>query len=287
LLGNQTAGDVLAAIRELAAGGIEFHAQIVLCPGVNDREVFYKTYRDLFGLNDSILSVAAVPVGLTKFRTSAAQSLRGFTGEEARGEIEEAAGWQRECRQHIGRRFIYPSDEFYVLAGAPFPPDEANDGFAQYENGVGICRKFLDDWHKEKINAVSGKKDFCVVCGCSALPALADALAETEAALGGRNRLLAVENEFFGKTVTVTGLLTGQDILRKINTLSDKPSRVVLPGIALKSKAEPVFLDGMAADEMARALAGVELSIAWSAAQLKHILYEGRGGGIGRKTGDD
>jgi putative radical SAM enzyme (TIGR03279 family) len=274
LLGNQAACDLLVLVEELAAAGIKFHAQVVLCPGLNDREIFDKTYHDLLDLNESVLSVAAVPAGLTRFCPPAAKGLRAFTSAEAREVIEQAASWQKECRQSIGRHFVHPSDEFYVLAGLPFPAAECYDGFAQYENGVGICRKFLDDWQKARIATEGSPKEACVVCGRSAEAVLSGAMAEIEAALGVRHRLLVLENDFFGGTVTVTGLLTGRDILNGINKLPARPRRIVLPGIALKSQAEPLFLDGMAVGDLARSLAGAKLKIAWSASELKSILCE-------------
>ncbi|MDR2005926.1 MAG: DUF512 domain-containing protein [Acidaminococcales bacterium] len=273
LLGNRDAGGVLGLIKELTSAGVKFHAQVVLCSGLNDREIFAETYRDLLNLNNGILSVAAVPVGLTKFRPPYAKDLRSFTGGEAREIIEQISRWQKECRQNIGRRFIYPADEFFVLAGLPFPAAEDYDGFAQYENGVGISRVFLDDWRKKKVNPGAAPKQACVVCGRSAQTALAGMLAETETALKAGHRLLVVENDFFGDTVTVTGLLTGRDILRSINKLPVKPRRIVLPGIALKSKTEKVFLDDMALDEIERALLDAKVEIAWDAAELKNLLY--------------
>ncbi|MDR3349028.1 MAG: DUF512 domain-containing protein [Acidaminococcales bacterium] len=272
LFGSPAAAGALGLIEELAGAGIKFHAQVVLCPGLNDGEIFAATYRDLLRLHGGILSVAAVPVGLTKFRPPSAAKLRPFTGREAQGTIERIVRWQKECRQNIGRNFIYPSDEFFVLAGQPFPPAECYDGFAQYENGVGIGRVFLDEWRAVKINAGAAPEEACVVCGKSARAALAEVMAEIETAFMVRHRLLAVENDFFGDTVTVTGLLTGQDILRSINKLVVKPGRVVLPGVALKSETEKVFLDDMALNEMERALSGIRVEVAWNASELKNLL---------------
>ncbi len=268
LIRNKRAGEILSCIKRLAAGGIEFHTQVVLCPGINDGAVLQKTFHDLFAFNSSILSMAVVPVGLTKY--SRADGLRAFTEEEAKILVDTVTAWQKACRAEIGRAFIYPSDEFYVQAKKPVPRAKDYDGFPQYENGVGIIRKFLDEWQEEKIPLPVKQPDTFVVCGLSAQQVLAPLLEEINRQTGSKHCLLPVENVFFGHTVTVTGLLTGQDIMRKIMSLPQMPVRVIIPGLALRAQEED-FLDGMHIKDLEKNIP-CTVKVAQGAAGLKRLL---------------
>ena len=260
LIRNNRAGEVLKTLKELGAGGIKFHTQIVLCPGINDGLILEKSFKDLFSLNDSVLSIAVVPVGLTKFCQN---PLRNFNKDEAKDVVAKIRQWQEECRTSIGRSFIHAADEFYVLADEDFPAAQFYDGFCQYENGIGICRKFIDEWQATKtvtLNAADRK----IVCGQSAQKVL-------NGLLGKDGVILPVQNEFFGHSVTVTGLLTGNDIIEAVNKLENKPECVIIPGIALKSKSEQIFLDDMGLHEVKQAV-GCDLKVIYEAGELKKFL---------------
>lgn len=270
LIKHRQAGDILSHMQELADGGIQFHTQVVLCPTYNDAKVLEKTFQDLFAMNDSVLSMAVVPVGLTKYR-KINDSLRTFTHLEAKQTVTMISSWQEKCRKEIGRSFIYPSDEFYALAQIDLPEAVNYDGFPQYENGVGICRKFIDEWHKANIDFSSSLDDIYVVCGKSAENILKGLLLELTLATKVNYNLLAVENVFFGSSVTVTGLLTGKDILNTLDKLEKKPKRVIIPGIALRD--EKVFLDDINIETFYSELP-YEVKIANNATELKSFLLK-------------
>lgn len=270
MIKNKYAGQVIDHIKELAAGGIKFHTQIVLCPTFNDEKVLEQTFKELFSMNDSILSMAVVPVGLTKYRRKN-DVLRTFTTQEAKKVVDSISCWQKKCRDEIGRSFVYPSDEFYVLANEDFPIAEYYDGFQQYENGIGICRKFIDEWHAFSIDSFDVLEDVYVVCGKSAQNVLQKLINELTNITAVKYNLLTVENKFFGDTVTVTGLLTGNDILDSVKELGNKPKRLIVPGIALRE--DRVFLDDVSIKDFCNSLP-YEVKIANTATQLKKFLVE-------------
>ncbi len=269
LLGNRNAGQLLCRMQHMAAKGIKFHTQVVLCSEINDGAVLEKTYLDLLAMHDSVLSVAVVPVGMTKYRQEL-EDLPGFDKEQAQKVVKQIAFWQEECRKNLGRSFIYPADEFYVLAGMDFPPARHYDGFPQYENGIGIARKFIDEWVEENVLAVSKAIDTCVVCGKSAESILQPLINELNKVVNSKHYLLAVENIFFGDSVTVTGLLTGQDIINAVLVLPDKPERLIIPGVALR-KDEDLFLDGFTGQQVKKVI-DCPVKVAYSAAELKGLL---------------
>ena len=263
IIRNKRAGEVLSILKELGAENIKFHTQIVLCPDINDNDILEKSFCELFAINDCILSMAVVPIGLTKFCTN---SLKAFTKTTAKKIVQQITKWQKECRANLGRSFVYASDEFYVLAGEAFPPTEYYDDFCQYENGVGICRKFIDEWHSIKTDKRNTVDEYLVVCGQSAHSILAGLL-------GTKQLLLPVRNKFFGLSVTVSGLLTGQDIVDAVKELSHKPKCLLIPGIALKNKKEQIFLDDMSLTKFKESV-NCDVKVIYEAAQLKRMLYK-------------
>ncbi len=272
LLRSKRAGELLSSLKRLADGGIQFHTQVVACPGINDGQVLEQTFCDLRKLDKAVLSMAVVPVGLTKYRAKSPE-LRTFMPNEAAEIVRTVALWQEECRKTIRRSFIYASDEFYIQAGIDIPPTKNYDGFPQYENGVGIVRKFIDEWREEKIPLLGQKAHTGVICGMSAQSILQPLLDAGNREFGGGHYLVPVKNDFFGDLVTVTGLLTGQDIIKAVMKLPEYPQRLVLPGITLRDH-EDIFLDGMALGAFRENLS-CELEVAHGAAELKRLLWGG------------
>lgn len=270
MLGNPRAGGIMKQLRDLTDSGIDLHTQVVLCPGLNDGAVLERTVADLYALAPAVLSLAVVPVGLTRHRAGRAP-LRGFTPAEADAVIDAIAAWQERCRAETGSTFVYLADEFYLAAGRPIPDYEHYDEFPQLENGVGIVRSFLREWADTAIpgtgHAAPLRLD--VVCGVSAAAILAPLLAGL--ALPGLSvRIVSVTNAFFGPDVTVTGLLTGGDILAALQAAGPDRDGVIIPGVALR-KGENIFLDGRGPDDLAAAL-GVPVRAAHFAADLKGLL---------------
>jgi NifB/MoaA-like Fe-S oxidoreductase len=145
MLGNKTAGNIMERLRFLIDNGIQINAQIVLCPGINDREQLDRSIEDLMTLWPGVESVAVVPVGLTKFMPDD-RGMRVVQSHEANRIIEQLKPYQRACREKFGVRFVYASDEVYLLAGEKLPSAPFYDGYPQYANGVGISRAFSMMW---------------------------------------------------------------------------------------------------------------------------------------------
>ncbi|MDR3588953.1 MAG: DUF512 domain-containing protein [Negativicutes bacterium] len=274
MLGNPRARDIMPQLKELAGYGVEMHTQVVLCPGWNDGPALGRTIADLWSLRPDVLSLAIVPVGITRHR-EACPPMETFSPAAAAAVIETVASWQSTCRRETGTSFVYLADEFYLAAGVPIPKYDTYDGFPQLENGVGIVRSFLHEWADHEFSGPGYREPLAldIVCGASAAKILQPLLA----AVNVPNltvRLVPVENRFFGSTVTVTGLLTGQDIIDALAQLGGRRDGVILPGIALR-KGESVFLDGVTVDDVA-ARTGTTTRIAYFAADLAQHLAEWR-----------
>lgn len=274
MLGNSRAKDIMKQLKQLADYGIEMHTQVVLCPDWNDGPALAKTIADLWSLRPNVLSLAIVPVGITRHRTFC-RPLENFSPETAATVIETVAGWQKVCRQESGSAFVYLADEFYLAANHLVPEYDAYDGFPQLENGVGIVRSFLQEWDDQDFS-VAGYREplrLDVVCGVSAEKIFRPLLA----ALNIPNltvRVLPVDNCFFGSSITVTGLLTGQDIIAALAGSGGSRDGIILPGIALR-KGENIFLDGATVDDVADG-AGTTARVAYFAADLAQLLMSWR-----------
>ncbi|MDF2571566.1 MAG: putative radical enzyme, partial [Sporomusa sp.] len=270
MLGGKQAGKILEQLSQLVEKGIDLHTQVVLCPGFNDGKELERTISDLFGMYPSVLSLAIVPVGLTRFRDNC-YSLTTFSSKEAEQVIKLVHKWQEKCRKENNESFVYLADEFYLAAGQEIPSYESYDGFPQLENGVGIVRSFLTEWEEQPlIGAGYAEPHYIdVVCGISAEKILTPLLSN----LSIPNltiRVVAVENKFFGNNVTVTGLLTGGDIIESLQQLSGPRNGIIIPGVALR-KGEHFFLDNTTPETIATKL-GVPVHTAYFAQDLKELL---------------
>lgn len=253
MLGNPAAPDVLQQLRRLGELGLTAHAQLVLCPGVNDGEHFARSVADLAALYPTVQSIAAVPVGFT--RRNCQPGLRIFSRPEAAAIAGEVAAWQREYRRRWGIGLVYLADEFYFLAGRRFPPGRKYDGYPQYENGIGPVRSLLDEWSRLRCRGLPERLAplrLTVVCGVRIGPLLTEVAAGLSAASPLAIEVVPVVNEFFGPTVTVSGLLTGVDVRNAL--LGRAPGDlVVLPRTMLDAAGER-FLDDATPAELEAAL---------------------------------
>lgn len=270
MLGNKQAGKIMDQLTELVEKDIELHTQVVLCPGFNDDQELEKTIGDLYAMHPSVLSLAIVPVGLTRFRDNC-YPLTKFSAAAATEVINLVHKWQKKCREESNDSFVYLADEFYLAAGKEIPDYESYDGFPQLENGIGIVRSFLADWEQEQVpfEGYSEQHYIDIICGISAEKILSPLLANFHIP-NLTIRVVAVENKFFGCNVTVTGLLTGGDILKALQELPGPRTAVVIPGVALR-KGEHVFLDNMTPDQLAAQL-NVPVRTAYFAQDLKQLL---------------
>ena len=273
MLANPTAPDILPQLDRLGRLGVEVKAQVVLCPGLNDRGTsLEQTVRDLAARPQVVDSVAIVPVGLTRY--SGARTLRQVRADEARQVVRRATAWQRDLRARLGRDFVYLSDELYLLAGRPFPPPRRYDGYRQLQNGVGLTRLLLVDWagSKPEIPAsLPAPRRVAWVCGRAAAPALTAMAAELAAVENLSVTVLDVTNDFFGGGVSVSGLLTGQDVVARLRAT---PCHLaVLPRSAFGYDGRQT-LDGWTTAAIERE-SGVRLALATAAAELLELTLRG------------
>jgi putative radical SAM enzyme (TIGR03279 family) len=232
--------DILASLKRLSTGGIRMHTQIVLCPGINDDQHLVRTIEDLAGLFPAVQSIAVVPVGLTSHRQGLYR-LRTFRKSEARRVIETVRSLSARCRRRLGTRLVFPSDEFYIQAGMAVPPLSSYEDLPQIENGVGMIATFLADAKRTRLPSQVPPTRITVVSGVSFAPILKTVLTRLKGVPGASVRLITVKNSLFGPSVTVAGLLSGQDIL---NAIKGKRlgSVLLIPASALKED-EGIFLD--------------------------------------------
>ncbi len=256
LLHNRFAGDILDKIRKLYEAEIPMNAQVVACPGLNDGEELDRTISDLLQFAPVMGSMSVVPVGITKFRDGLFP-LRTYTAEEAGKVIDQIEHWQDVAMQRVGNHFVQASDEWYILAGRPLPEADRYDGFIQLENGVGMLRLL----HEEVLDALEDikkplfmrKRHVTIATGKLAAPfmrQLADII--TEKFNKVTVDVVPITNEFFGEEITVSGLITGQDLIKQ---LKDKNlgDNLLLSCTMLRS-GEEVFLDDITLSELEETL---------------------------------
>ncbi|MDR1563763.1 MAG: DUF512 domain-containing protein [Oscillospiraceae bacterium] len=250
MMKNPHAGEVLSYISELAQAGIKLNCQLVLCPEWNDGEELKRSLKDLAALGAALESVAAVPVGLTRYREGLAP-LRPFTSQEA----AEVVKTIEEFGVREGIRFAYPADEFYLKANLPIPPAEFYGDFAQLENGVGLMADLADSF-KLAVDEAEGddKHRFLTIAtgksACKFLSKLIDYARQKWHNL--ECNVVGIENHFFGELIDVAGLLTGGDLIRGLKGLK-LGSRLLIPAVMLRREGD-MFLDDLTPQDVEKAL---------------------------------
>lgn len=280
MLNNRFAGDALKKIDLLYEAGIEMNGQIVLCKGVNDGEELERSIRDLTKYLPYMESVSVVPVGLSKYRDGL-YPLEPFEKEDAREVLATIHKWQQWCMEHHNTHFIHASDEWYLLADMELPDEDNYDGYIQLENGVGMIRLLLDEF-AEALEVLKGdmeagdmpeeflpdtKQEHTVALATGRLMApFLQQMAEQVMEILPNYHVLVypIRNDFFGERITVSGLLTGQDLRAQLSG-RELGERLLLPCNLLRS-GEEVFLDDMTLDELKMALQ-VEIDIVKSSGQ--------------------
>lgn len=264
MMGNRFAGDVLRYLTELSEHGIAINAQLVLCEGINDGDELLYSMEKLYSLK-SLQSVSAVPVGVTAHREGL-YPLKPYTKEGALAVIDTISEFGKKCLAERGVRMFYASDEFYLSAELPIPEEDEYDGYPQLENGVGMLRNhreefvaeldyLADTFEKDRFNG----RTVSVATGYAAYGHIKELAAMAERVFDGfKCEVYRVENGFFGNTVTVSGLVTGGDL---INTLKGKPlgKEVLIPCNMLRHEGD-LFLDGVSLTEAEEAL-GVPITV--------------------------
>ncbi len=257
MLNNRFAGEALKKADRLYEAQIRMNGQIVLCRGINDGEELAYSIRRLAEYIPVLESVSVVPAGLTRYREGL-YPLEPFTEEDAGKVIDMIEGFQREYFSRYGCHFVHASDEWYILAGREVPEEGRYDGYLQLENGVGMLRLLTDEFDEALTRRLAGEPvqaagELSIATGqlaCPYIRRMADRM--TEIWPGLRIHVYPIVNRFFGESITVSGLLTGQDLLAQ---LKGRPlgSRLLLPENILRS-GEDVFLDDMRVKELEKAL---------------------------------
>ena len=264
MLNNRFAGQALEKVKEFYDAGIIMNGQIVLCKGVNDGEELERSIGDLYEYLPYLESVSVVPVGLSKFREGL-YPLEPFTKEDAKAVLETIHKWQEKAYAEYELHFIHASDEWYLLAKQELPEEDSYDGYLQLENGVGMLRLFINEFedglqkvlekqietvrerklvHKEELSVITGKLSYPYIKAC------AERLEEV--AEGLKIHVYAIRNDFFGENITVSGLLTGTDIMAQGKELF-LGKRLLLPENVLRS-GEQVLLDDYTIQDLEKTL---------------------------------
>lgn len=270
MVGNPSGGQIMERLQFLIANGIQVNAQIVLCPEINDGEQLDRSISDLMTLYPGVESVAVVPAGLTKFMPEE-RGLRTVRPDEANVLLEQIKRFQVAARKRWGVRFVYGSDEMYLLAGQEMPRASFYDGYPQYANGVGTIRSFLDDVTKirrrQQKTGVAPK--ITLVTGELAAPALR----ELAAALKDRNladaRVAEIKNTYWGGNVACAGLIMGSEVLTQLRG-SDVGEMVFLPPDAVDNQNR--MLDDVTLDMLSKQLGTVVRCDAAGPLQLATLL---------------
>lgn len=254
MLGNQNAGRAIAYLNQFADEGIKMNGQIVLCPGYNDGDELERTLRDLMGLYPSMHSVSVVPVGITKYREGLAE-LRPVEKQDAIRAISLVNDFGDFCKERFGTRIFYCADELYLKAGLPIPGVEHYEDFPQIENGVGLIADFQDEflYHLEQIGEVGSVEPFAIATGELFAPIMSNLIDLLGAKCNNvKYRVYGIRNRFFGEKITVSGLVTGRDLIDALQHEA-LPPRILIPSVMLKA-GEDVFLDDVTVEDVERAL---------------------------------
>lgn len=283
MLHNRFAGDIVDKIRMFYEAGIRMNSQIVLCKGINDGEELSRTIRDLSGFLPYMESLSVVPVGLTRYREKLAP-LEPFDRADAVKVLDQIHSWQDRFREDYGTAFVHASDEWFILAGEDFPPEDYYEGYGQLENGVGMMRLLIDEveeclaWpDEEKGRAATAGADratsegadggsdretaaksavgrkVSIATGMLAYPTIRMLADRVEERYPGVTVLVyPIRNDFFGERITVTGLLTGGDIISQLKD-RDLGEELLLPENVLKS-GEDILLDDISISQISDSL---------------------------------
>ena len=254
MLHNRFAGSIMESLGYFADNGIGMNGQIVLCPGYNDGDELRRTLNDLTGFYPQMASVSVVPVGLSKYREGLA-ALRKFDAEGARETLSIIGEIQARMRGQHGTNFVYASDEFFLLAGEALPDSSYYDGFPQIENGVGMMTDFRETLEEAVSSAGTVRGNDVppkvgIITGQLAADFMRDCAAKASAVNGAEASVYPVVNDFFGEDITVSGLITGQDIIRQVPAGAD---RYLIPENMVRSHTHDL-LDDVTTEEIEKAL---------------------------------
>jgi len=250
MLGNPKASDITKELKFFAAHKIRMHVQIVLCPGFNDGKELQNTIQDLYKFYPYASSIAVVPVGLTKHRR---MQLSPVTKDDARKAIAAVYQFQKRFRKKHGESIVYCADEMYIKAESPFPLLSEYGELSQIENGVGLIPLFMNQAKKVKVLKSPGQKRKFLTCtGLSFYPYLKKFLGRLSEKEQIAIDVIPIENRFFGPEVTVTGLLTGRDIISALHDNTDHHDFLIIPEVVLR-EGDSLLLDNVSIPDIEEA----------------------------------
>lgn len=250
MLGNKNAVPIRRLLKKLSANGVRFHAQAVVCPGMNDGEQLEQTCRFLRRLYPAAMSLAVVPIGMTGYRQGLAE-ISPVTKTIAQETIKQVEIWQKECLNKLGTRFVFAADEYYIKAEESLPPIENYETFDQIENGVGLMAKFLDEAERGMTACDGQGRHVSIATGEGAYPFFVELAKKASGICGIKMDVYMVKNKTFGGGVTVSGLLGGNDFLQ---ALKGKELGQALLISASTLRDGVVFLDEMTLSQLEQSL---------------------------------
>jgi len=275
MMKNPRAGNIIEDLDYLTENGINFNAQIVLCPEINDGKKLDESIQSLAKYYPSILSLVVVPVGLTKYKN---KNLRTYTSQEAENIVKQINNWQKILMDKYGENFLFASDEFYLISKIDIPSYKSYNSFLQLENGVGLTRIFRNQYQKIRddfIDSIKKKKnseDYVLITSVLGKKAIQSVIDDINESLFNINiEIKVVENNFFGEKITVTGLLTAQDIGEKINVISAK--NIIIPSITLNEQG--LFLDQVSIDKFKNDFKNKNIFICDNIKDIMEVLKDG------------
>ncbi len=269
LLKNLRAGKILEHLRWFQARQLQVHCQVVVCPEINDGEHLRRTLMDLAELHEgdipTVISAAVVPVGLTRFRPDE-DELRAMKPEDAQAVIDLVQPMQGEFRDRFGGNFAWLSDEWFLIAGRELPSAKSYEDYPQLENGVGSIRSFIDEFQAkaaELPEAIAPARSFTWIVGNVVEKAFAPIAAAMNQVEGLHVTLMGLASAYWGQQLTVTGLLTGQDLIDQLQVKAKAGQLgdgILLPSVMLKP-GERRFLDDLLVEDVSQAL-GIPILVA-------------------------
>jgi len=257
MLNNRFAGDILDKIRQLTDGGIVVNCQIVLCKDINDGNELDRTITDLAGLYPGVKSISVVPVGITKYRDGL-YKLEPYDRESAKVVVNQVESWQKKFLEKHGTRLVYAADEFYIMSGLELPQYEEYEDFPQLENGVGLIALFKEEFYEylENLNVKLPKnyrRNVSIATGVLAYRYIKEMAEDLEKKIDNlKINVYEIKNNFFGENVTVTGLLTGTDIVSQLSGM--ELGDVLLISRSTLKADENLLLDDYTVDDIEKQL---------------------------------
>lgn len=274
MMKNPKAAEINRLLKLFKKNNIQFNSQIVLCPGYNDQAELDRTLKDLLDLYPQVLSIGIVPVGLTKHRAGLSD-LRTLTKQEMKDSLKQIKYWQKQSQKLYDENIIYAADEFYLNTDYQIPSYKAYNDFPQLENGIGLTA--ITNRELETIvfpDSLKTRKKFAIITSVLGKKSLAKFIKKTQNINNCDLEIKVVSNSFFGKTVTVAGLLTAQDLKNKIKKLKrEKYDKIFIPQVVLNDQLR--FLDGVKKEEFLQELVDYQIKFVKNIKEIMEVIKNG------------